>query len=470
MTKLLSLGYLKSAKSAPHAPFELEILGSDPFICEEIFRHLPGKRLAFRSSWGGAEALVKLFFERKYLEIEQAGLHAMQESGVPYPKKIWGLADKEGGYFIATEFLPQATTLQNCYESLSKEQLQPLLSSATKLIGMLHCNGWMQSDVHLGNFMLSQGKIYMIDGGGIKKLRNPENNLALFFAQMVPDYDDIISSVISSYTTDLTLADDFLKKVRNTRELRIKRYISKTMRSCTQFHVIKRRHFFATIKKNYLTKKLNQLIEEPEVVIGQSKFIKRGNSATVVNVAVGDCSWVIKRYNIKDLQHKLSRCLRPSRACVSWKGAHRLILLGINTPKPIAMRENKHGLFRREAYLVTEFVEGKDLRAWLLASKAKKVPSWLGKEVFRLFDILFHGQVTHGDMKATNFIISGKTLHVIDLDSLQWHESDGSLNRAFTRDIERFMENWQGDTWIYFEKLLRPFAKKLNITLTNKKV
>ena len=134
------------------------------------------------------------------------------------------------------------------------------------------------------------------------------------------------------------------------------------------------------------------------------------------------------------------------------------------------MRENKHGLFRREAYLVTEFVKGKDLRAWLLASKAKKVPSWLGKEVFRLFDILFHGQVTHGDMKATNFIISGKTLHVIDLDSLQWHESDGSLNRAFTRDIERFMENWQGDTWIYFEKLLRPFAKKLNITLTNKKV
>ena len=44
------------------------------------------------------------------------------------------------------------------------------------------------------------------------------------------------------------------------------------------------------------------------------------------------------------------------------------------------------------------------------------------------------------------------------------------MNQDFTRDIERFMENWQGNTWIYFKDILSPFAEQLNITLKNKKV
>jgi|TARA_B110000091_G_C13762544_1_gene452828 hypothetical protein len=67
-------------------------------------------------------------------------------------------------------------------------------------------------------------------------------------------------------------------------------------------------------------------------------------------------------------------------------------------------------------------------------------------------------------------MISGKTLHVIDLDAMKWHKSENSFKEALSGDLQRFMDNWQGNTWIYFEKLLRPFSEKLNITLTNKKV
>ena len=132
--KLLSLGYLKSTKSEETTPFELEIPGREPFFCEEIFRHLPGKRLVFLSRWGGTEVLVKLFFQRKDFETEQAGLDAMHRAGVLCPKKIWSMVDTEQGYFIATEFLSEASTLQDCYQSLSKKQFLPLLCDAVKLI------------------------------------------------------------------------------------------------------------------------------------------------------------------------------------------------------------------------------------------------------------------------------------------------------------------------------------------------
>ena len=254
------------------------------------------------------------------------------------------------------------------------------------------------------------------------------------------------------------------------REVRIKRFMTKTIRSCTQFKTITTNDSFIAITRSLSTKKLIKLIKEPEIAIGQSEFIKRGNSATVVKVETNDFDVTIKRYNMKNFRHRVSRCWRPSRACISWQGAHRLAMLGIATPRPIAMRENRNGRFRKEAYVVTEFIKGKNLRGWLLTSKGEKIPNWLGQEVFRFFNALWHGQVSHGDMKASNFIISEKILFVIDLDTLQWHSSENAMNRAFAKDIERFMENWQGNTWIYFHKILKPFADRLNLTLKNKKV
>jgi tRNA A-37 threonylcarbamoyl transferase component Bud32 len=234
--------------------------------------------------------------------------------------------------------------------------------------------------------------------------------------------------------------------------------------------VLKTKDFFIALTRKFLTKELSQLVNEPEITIGQAKFLKRGNTATVVKVHNKDSDWTIKRYNIKDFRHRFSRCWRPSRACVSWQGAHRLALLGIATPQPIAMRENRSGRFRKEAYLVTEYIEGKNLQSWLLSLSKNQVPNWLGKEVLRLFDILWHSKVSHGDMKASNFIVSENILYMIDLDTLQWHSSEESMNQAFTRDIERFMENWQGNTWVYFKDILSPLAEQLNITLKNKKV
>ena len=470
MAVLLTLQQLQQAGQGLSAPFQLAVPGHETLVCEEVCRHLPGKRLAFRAHWGGAMVLVKLFFQRKYFDRERAGLKAMAEAGVPCPKEVWSLVDDDGGYFLATEFLDAAVSLQACYQGLSLSQLKQLLRDALGLISQLHRAGWMQADIHLDNFLLSQGVLHVIDGGGIEPLRSPLNNLGLFFAQMTPDYDELVSEVIDAYGDKAPPFEDILSAIIRMREWRIKHYLAKSTRSCSQFEVARSPDTFVTMVRSQVSDKLCRLMDEPEIAIGHAQFLKRGNTATVVKVSGDSGDWVLKRYNIKNFWHGLSRCFRPSRAWISWESAHRLELLGITTPTPLAMRENRAGPFRREAYLVTECAVGDNLQTWLLKQGDTQVPEWLNTEVYRLFDILWRSAVSHGDMKATNLIVSGEQLQVIDLDAVRWHRYKASFVKAYSRDLQRFMDNWQGKTWQHFEQLLRPFAQRAGITLINKQV
>ncbi|MBW1746795.1 MAG: hypothetical protein JRJ25_11240 [Deltaproteobacteria bacterium] len=88
------------------------------------------------------------------------------------------------------------------------------------------------------------------------------------------------------------------------------------------------------------------MIADPDSVIDSSRLLKEGNSSTVALAEVNGKLLVIKRYNIKNFIHALKRYLRNTRAWTSWRNAHRLELLGIPTPKPIAFLERRWGPFR----------------------------------------------------------------------------------------------------------------------------
>jgi len=310
----------------------------------------------------------------------------------------------------------------------------------------------------------------MIDGGGIQPLKKPLHNLAMFFAQMVPEYDRLMPEAIQAYGAGAPEPEQLQPLIARMREKRIRHYLAKTIRDCTQFQRLKVRSAFVVMARQRVTDRLLQVITQPEVAVGQATFLKRGNTATVMKLSGDSSSWVLKRYNIKDLWHGLGRALRRSRAWISWQNAHRLELLGIATPRPLAMRENRAGPFRQGAYLVTEWTSGESLQAWLLRYGPAGIPDWLDREVSRLFAIMWLGRVSHGDMKATNLIVCGEQLQLIDLDALRRHRCKRFFKAAYGKDLQRFMDNWQGKTWQHFEQLLRPYASQCGIKLINKKV
>jgi tRNA A-37 threonylcarbamoyl transferase component Bud32 len=128
---------------------------------------------------------------------------------------------------------------------------------------------------------------------------------------------------------------------------------------------------------------------------------------------------------------------------VSWKNAHRLGMYGILTARPVALLEERFGPLRGRAWYISEFVAG-DTAASLCKQTAADRQGLVNavQQITGLLAQLALSRLGHGDMKATNFILSQQGAVVIDLDAMQKHAAPESFRRAQRRDLSRFMRNW----------------------------
>lgn len=196
--------------------------------------------------------------------------------------------------------------------------------------------------------------------------------------------------------------------------------------------------------REWYTPSKQQLLTDPDTYIKTGTILKDGNSATVAIVTIDSQSLVIKRYNIKNYRHALRRCLRPSRAMVSWRNAHHLRFLGIDTPQPLAVIEERWGGLRKRAYYIMTYLPGKTIDQ-MLRTKANGGKTFGGylDLLEALLKQLAAAQISHGDFKATNFLISSGQLHLVDLDGMQAHRSLSTFKQAFHRDLQRLQRNWR---------------------------
>ena len=72
-------------------------------------------------------------------------------------------------------------------------------------------------------------------------------------------------------------------------------------------------------------------------------------------------------------------------------------------------------------------------------------------------------KISHGDMKASNFIFHNEQLIVLDLDGMKRHGSNRSFKRAIMKDFNRFMKNWRNNE---YEEEFKSMINELEI-LTN---
>jgi serine/threonine-protein kinase RIO1 len=55
---------------------------------------------------------------------------------------------------------------------------------------------------------------------------------------------------------------------------------------------------------------------------------------------------------------------------------------------------------------------------------------------------LIQANISHGDMKATNFIVTDNGLELIDLDAMRIHVTREKTIAAIKTDIDRLLRNW----------------------------
>ncbi|WP_221627331.1 lipopolysaccharide kinase InaA family protein [Halopseudomonas xiamenensis] len=452
---------LREAGRTPPVDISLPLAAGQPLLIQQWLRILPGKRLVGRGEWNGRQVLAKLFIAtgaERHWQRESVGIQALQRAGITTPALLDSGELPGGGCYLLTEYLPGAQSLQQHWEQLADRspgnaEALAILRDALLAIAAMHAQGLAQTDLHLGNFLQDQQRLYVIDGDAIEvaepgkplPLTTAQANLALFFAQLMPEWDAQVDHLLPSYLDANPLhgldRQQLLAQIHKQRQTRLNNFLDKTLRDCSQFAVHRSFDRFAVVLRS-AQQALAPLLADPDSAFSGTPLLKDGGSSTVTMATVGGREVVVKRYNIKGFGHWLTRFWRPSRAWHSWLAAWRLQFLGIATPTPLAMIERRIGLWRRQAWLISEYCPGPNLLQQLGETGAAVPDSTTADALLGVFQQVVDAGISHGDFKATNLLWHDRQVVLIDLDVMQAHRSEAGRRKAWAKDRARFIRNW----------------------------
>lgn len=442
-----------AGKSVPEQ-FYIEVDG-ERYQCEQVLRWLPGRRLVVKARHHNTTLLLKLFVPNKKgwreLSREQHGYRACIAAGVAVPFKKFLSDNFAGCLAIAYDYLEDAEVF-----SLGANQQAKQVQTLLQLMVRCHVGGVYQQDIHTDNILQTPKGLYLIDLASVKgqpgqplSAKKSLKNMARLVAQFVPDEQRILLEKLSGYYQarqwrfDAQAHSEFKRLLDKAWHKRKETYLSKCFRACTMTVYRKDQQQEYAFKRAFLKHIDKSAIADIDVLVEKGQKIKDGNSSTVVLAELGGRQVVIKRYNMKSVWHLLKRCWRPSRAANAWRQGNLMNLLGIPTPEVLGFVEHRFGPFRQRAYLVSEYVEHASELSQVYTNEVPKEPEL--KQIRRIFSLMREYRLSHGDMKASNLLLtqSGQ-VELIDLDAMQEHRYDWTFQRAFVRDQQRFMKNWQG--------------------------
>jgi len=420
--------------------------------------------LVVEALWEGQEPVIaKIFLHpskaERHFGKELSGHAALTAAGIPTPDLLFQSRLDDGR--TPALLFRNMTAYRNLEQHLSALSMDAdrlgILKPVVALIADLHSAALIQQDIHPGNFLFSPASVMIVDAADIRSFRKKPfgkrkslKNLALFFAQFRSEYDDVIDPLLGYYagirgwSLDHHLTLRFHRQVEAWRRWRRDKYLQKTRRTCTAFVARRTKYRFTVYDRAWFSNRDRGILASPDTYIEKGRLLKNGNSATVAKVSLGGHPLVIKRYNIKNHLHALQRCLRPSRAMRSWENAHMLKFLGVPTPQPIAVVEERWCFFRKRAYLITEYLPGPTLDQVIASGDrdCRLKTAWLQK-IGIMLQHMTSARLSHGDFKATNFLLANEEVFLIDLDGMKRHRSSVAFQRAFSKDLRRLEHNWR---------------------------
>ena len=435
----------------------------DLLECSTLYRCIPQKRIACLGHWRGSRVFVKIFLDRRragvHVAREQRGCEMLRATSVDSPALLYHTKIKLAEIQVLLfEYVQDGTNGEAYWNAALHKDKKLILLQLVSLIAGHHNAGIVQQDLHLNNFLFARGTIYTLDAADIVAMEQAAaskqglDNLALLLAQFQPEYDAWLDDAFAEYLRARGIEAEsgdrmFLQKaVSRWRRHRKSVVLEKIFRSCTDYVCSRSWHKIAVINRKYDTPGLRALISDLDAGMEKGAFIKRGNTSTVARVEVDGRELIVKRYNIKNWRHGLNRAFRASRAAVSWRNAHRLRFYGVDSPKPVALVENRWGPLRRKAYFITESFEGMNCLQYFETHDIDQDPvRQTAKNIGAILKRLAACKISHGDMKGTNILVEDDKIVLVDLDAMREHWCEWFARRRVARDHRRFMRNWNGN-------------------------
>lgn len=433
--------------------------------CLDTVRRIPGRRIVCRGRWNELDVYAKIFLGNKaarYADRDRRGVEALTAVGIQTPALLYAGKIAGSAEVLIFSAINDGVNADQAWSNLalhSKER-RSLAEALVVEVARHHKAGLLQIDLYFKNFLLQGKFIYTLDGDAIRPLpwwnatNSALNNLALLLSKLdVLDLQEWLPDLLAAYarergsSTPDTAA--MRKKIAAIRSRVTAKYADKKVfRECSEISVLCNKRLYRAVSRANATETMDGILANADALLQEnsSRKLKSGNTCTVALTEINGRKMVIKRYNIKGFWHGVSRALRRSRAAISWANAFRLHVYDIATPAPVALVERRYGFIRRQAYLVTDYVDAPDIDAYFADSTidpARK--SAVAQQLAHLLYKLKLLGIAHGDFKATNVKVLEDQPLLIDLDSMREYRCRRLFERRHVRDLRRLLQNWRHD-------------------------
>ncbi len=453
----------------------LSLSDGSNLVCDEVVRVIPNKRLVCRGVWQQKVVYAKLFIDARaaqYFARDLFGVTNLLAAKIATPALLFQGQTQENAYVLVFEAVEDSLNAEQVWQKSDEKARFNLAKKLVTEIAKHHNVGILQTDLYLKNFLVEGAKskaecIYTLDGDGIRKFtrlsqRHALQNLSVLLSKFdVLEVEVWLADLLKTYAGIRgweTLPDAALiKEMTNAHRQKVASNYAdkKVFRQCTDVkkYATGLKHSRASLRGLWiLVCRAYENIDfsgNLDALLTEQNLLKSGNTCTVALVEMSGKKIVIKRYNIKNFWHGISRAFRQTRAAVSWANAHRLNLLDIATAKPIALIETRKFGLKGKAYFLAEYIDAPDAAQFFAKTRDTSQGKEAVKNIVTLFYKLYLLQISHGDTKATNIKIVDNQPVLIDLDSMHQHRTYFSSSVAHLRDLNRFMQNWQNEPALY---------------------
>ena len=401
----------------------------------DVIREIPGKRRVVGGTFKNKNYIIKFFNVKKLYLRELKGALLLINSGFPSPK-ITSFGKFNNEFYIVFEKINHATSVDEFLNSdRTLNEKNNVVKNILYLNKKMYEKNILQIDNYFKNYLYSLGKIYLIDGGLVKKIKILKGirkflNFSLITSKIKPEI---------FLNRNMFYKINFIQFLHNKctsfyRYKEISNFQKKTLRNSTQFEKKSGWNYLLFKQRNF-----DFNFNEIDNFLANAKIIKNGNTCTVFRID----NLIIKRYNVKSIWHFIKMQFIKSRGKNSWQVSNTFHLLDLPCPKPFFYFEKRFFFFRLTSYFAMERIDGVNIVRYQESLQGKFQIEHLKKNIFNLFNKFLHYKFIHGDFKKTNILVDNKKqLIMIDFDKSFFSMSQSIYNYKLKKQIARFLSNW----------------------------
>jgi len=183
------------------------------------------------------------------------------------------------------------------------------------------------------------------------------------------------------------------------------------------------------------------LWHDPESLLDRGETMRLTGQRRTVRLTWEGKQYVLKHYR-PTWWHFVRQLPIRSWAVDTFRATIRLIKAGIATPRPVACIENRWAQFRRDSFLMYEYVEGRTLRSYLQDDDSPSLAGHLSQQIGDIFQRLENLRASLDDTHTGNFIVCpAGQVWVIDLDNTNFHHSTHVAAKKQEQGWEQFLRS-----------------------------